>query len=153
MISSVVCGKASKTQVDIYTFHVSSGPLSQPLLRGKAIHHVLILTGELQRCRACLEAKGVRVGVPRRTTSRAGRSTETVQIDLSGLYEASIGWSDQLIIVVDSAWRRMWPYGMKSMAETTMFAHTLLTDMTPRNRAVSTRTTACLLYTSDAADE
>ena len=86
--------------------------------------------------------KGVRVGEPRRATSRAGRSMETVQIDLSGLYEASIGGSVQLIIVVDSAWRRMRPHAMKSMAETTMFVHRLLTDMTRRNRAVSTRTTA-----------
>ena len=91
--------------VDINHFHFSSAYLRERLLRETARQHGITLTGVLQPCGGCLEAKVVRAGVPRRTTSRAGKPMETVHIDLVDPYEASMGGSVYLIMFVDSASR------------------------------------------------
>ena len=94
-------GKPAKV-LDINDFHFSSGPLNERLLGETAQQHGITLTGVLQSCGGCLEAKGVRGGVPRRTTLRAGRPMETAHTDLAGPYEASMGGSLYLIMFVDS---------------------------------------------------
>ena len=104
-------GKPAKV-LDINHFHFS-GHLNERLLRETAQQHGITLTGVLQPCGECLAAKGVRGGVPRRTTSRAGRPMETGHIDLAGPYEASMGGSLYLIMFVDNTSRWMRPYGMK----------------------------------------
>ena len=99
------------------SFYFSSGQLNERLLRGTAKRQGVILTGILQLSDVCLEAKGVRAGVPRRTTSRAGKPMETVHIDLCGPNEASMGPSVSLTMLVDIASRLMWACGMKSKSE------------------------------------
>ena len=102
------------------TFHFSSGHLNERLLREPAKQQDVTLTGVLQPCGGYLEAKGVRAGVPRRTTSHAGTPMKTVRMELAGAYEASLGGSVYLIMFVDSASRWVRPYGMKSKSETTL---------------------------------
>ena len=121
-------GKPVK-MVDINHFHFSTGHLGENLLRATALQHGIISTGVLQPCAGCVEAKGVRAGVPRRTTSRAARPMETAHIDLAGPYEASIGGSVYLIMLVDSASRWMRPYGMKKKSETTAYVKKFIADM------------------------
>ena len=83
-----------------------------------------------------MKAKGVRAGLPKRTTSRAGTPMETVNIDLAGPYEASFGRSIYRIMFVDRPSRWMRLYDIKSKLETTMFAQMFLADInymgTPR---------------------
>ena len=81
------------------------------------------------RSAGCVEAKGVRAGVPRRTTSRAARPMETAHIDLAGPYEASTGGSIYLIMLVDRASRWMRPYWMKKKSETTAYVKEFIADM------------------------
>ena len=121
-------GKAVK-RIDVNTFHFSSGHLNERLLRKTAKKQGVILTGVLQPCGGCLEAKGLRIGVPRRTASRARWPMETVHIDLAGPYEPSMGGSVYLIMFVDSASRWMRSYGMASKAETTKYVQRFLADM------------------------
>ena len=59
-------GKPEKV-FDINHFHVSSGHQHERLLRQTAQQHGITLTGVLQPCGGCLEAKGIRSGTPRRT--------------------------------------------------------------------------------------
>ena len=115
--------------VDINHFNFSTRYLGENLLRATARQHGKILTGVLQPCAGCVEVKGVRAGVPRRTTSRAARPMETVHIDLAGPSEASMGGSVYLIMFVDSAsrWRR--PSGMKKKSKTTAYAKKFIADM------------------------
>ena len=94
-------------RIDINHFHVSSGHFNERLLRETTQQHGVTLTGVLQPCGGCLEAKRVRAWVPRGTTSRAGKPMETMHIDLAGPYEASMGGSVCLIMFVDSASRWM----------------------------------------------
>ena len=100
----IAVGNPSKS-ININHFHVSSGHLNERLLRETAQQHGVTLTGVLPPCCGCLEAKEVRAGVPRRTTSRAGKPMETAHADLAGPYEASMGGSVYLIMFVDSASR------------------------------------------------
>ena len=97
--------------------HVSSGHVNKRLLRETAGQHGFALTGVLQPCGGCLEAKDVRAGVPRKTISDAGRPMETVHINLAGPYEAFMGGSHYLIMFADSASRWMQPYGMRNESE------------------------------------
>ena len=131
-------GKPAKS-IDINHFHVSSGHLNKRLLRETAQQHGVTLTGVLQPCGGCLEEKGVRAGVPRRTTSRAGKPMETLHIDLAGPYEASMGGSVYLIMFVDSASRWMRPCGMRKKSETTTYVRKFVADM--NNMAASVRIT------------
>ena len=121
-------GKAVR-RIDNNIFHFYSGHPNERSLRETAKQKGVILTGVLQPCGGCLEAKGVRARVPPRTTSRARRPMETVHIDPAGPYEPSIGGSVYLIMFVDSASRWMRPYGMASKAETTKYVQTFLADM------------------------
>ena len=132
-------GKPEKV-VDIYHFHVSSGHQHERPLRQTTQQHGIILTGVLQPCGGCLEAKGIRAGTPRRTTSRAGRPMETVHIYLSVPYEASLGGSVYLIMFVDSASRWMRPYGMRRKCETTAYVQKFLADMNEMGRPNCFRT-------------
>ena len=100
--------------IDIYHFHVSSGHLNERPLWETAGQHGITLTAVLQPCGGCLEAKGARAGVPRKTTSRASKLMETVHIDLAGPYEAIMGGSYYLIVFVDSASRWIRPYQMRT---------------------------------------
>ena len=120
--------------IDINHCHVSSGHLNERLLRETDQQHGVTLTGVLQPCGGCLEAKGVRVGVPRRTVSRAGKPIETVHIDLAGPYEASMGESVYLIMFVDSASRWMRPYGMRKKSEITTYVRKFVADMNNMRR-------------------
>ena len=88
-------------------FH-SISHLTECVLRETAWQRGVFLTGALQPCGGGLEAKGVREEVPRRTASRAGRSMATVHIELADPYEASMGESLYLVILVDrvSWWMR-----------------------------------------------
>ena len=132
-------GKPIKSE-DINHFHVSSGHLNERLLRERAHQHGVTSTGVLQPCGGCLEAKGVQAGVPRRTTSRAGKPMETVHIDLAGPYEASVGGSVCLIMFVDSASRWMRPYGMRKKSETTTYVRKFVADMNNMGRPHCFRT-------------
>ena len=105
--------------IDISYFQSSFGHKHERLLREMVQQHGITLTGMLQPCGGCFEAKGIRAGTSRRTTSREGRSMETVHIDLSGSYEASLGGSVFLIMFVDSAPSWMRSYGVKRKSETT----------------------------------
>ena len=87
-----------------------------------------------------MEAKGVRVGVPRRKSSRAGRPMETVHIDLYGPYEASMGGSIHLIMFVGSASRWMRPYGMRRKSETTTYVQKFFADINAMGRPRCFRT-------------
>ena len=136
---SFTVGKPEKV-IDINHFHASSGHQHERLLRQTAQQHGVTLMGVLQPCGGCLEAKRIRAGTPRRTTSRAGRPMETVHIDLSGPYEASLGGSVYLIMFVDSASRWMRPYGMRRKCETTAYVQTFLADMNGMGRPNCFRT-------------
>ena len=59
---------------------------------------------------------------------------ETVHIDLSGPYEASLGGSVCMIMFLDSASRWMWPYGMRRKSETTAYVQMFLADMNGMGR-------------------
>ena len=74
-------------------------------VRKTAKQQGITLTGILQPRDGCLVPKDVRAGVPRRTTSRAGKPMEAVHIDLSCPYEASMGGTVYLIMFVDSTSR------------------------------------------------
>ena len=124
--------------IDINHFH-SSGHLSESLVRETARQYGITLPGELRPCSGCLEVKGMRAGVPRRTTSRAGRPMETVNIDSAGPYEASMGGSAYLIMFVDNASRWMRPYGMNK-SETTMYVQKFIADMNNQGRPLCFRT-------------
>ena len=126
--------------IDNNHFHVSSGHLNEHLLRETAGQHGTTLTGELQPCDGCSEAKGVRAGVPRRMISRARRTMETVHIDLAGPYEVSMCGSHHLIMFVDSASRWMRPYGMRTKSETTAYIQTFLADTNAMGRPLCFRT-------------
>ena len=76
----------------------------------------------------------MRAGVPRRTTSRAGKPMETAHIDLAGPCEASMGGSVYLIMFVDSASRWMRPYGMRKKSETTTYVRKFVADMSNMGR-------------------
>ena len=80
-------------------------PLERRIVEGTAWQHGISLTGMLRPCGERLEANGVRKEVPRRMTSRAGRSMATVHIDLDDPYEASMGESLYLLILIDRASR------------------------------------------------
>ena len=114
--------------IDINHIQVSSGHQREHLLRQTAQQHGITLTGVLQSCGGCLEVKGIRAGTVRRTTSRAGKPVDTVHIDLSGPYEASLGGSVYLITFVDSASRWMRPYGMRRKSETTAYVQKFIAD-------------------------
>ena len=114
---------------DINHFHFFTDHLGENLLSATAQQHGKFLTGVLQPCAGCVEGKGVRAGVPRRTTSRAATPMETVHIDLAGPYEASMGGSVYLIMFVESASRWMRPYGIKKKSETTAHVIKFIADM------------------------
>ena len=71
-IYPITVGKPTKSMENNHC-HVSSDHLNGRLLKGTAPQHVATITGVLQPCGTCLEAKGARAGVPRDTTSRAGK--------------------------------------------------------------------------------
>ena len=122
------CVGEPEKRIDVNMFDCPSGHLNESLLRKAAKPQDVTLTGTLQPCEGCLEAKGVRAGVLRRTTSRAERPMETVHIDLAGPYEASMGEWIYLIMFVYSAsrWTRL--YGMKNKSETTAFVKKFVAD-------------------------
>ena len=132
-------GKPTKS-VDINHVRVSSSHLNERLMRETPKQHGVTLTGVLQPSGGCLEAKGVRAGLPRRTTSRAGKLVATVHIDLAGPYEASVGGSVYLITFVDSASRWMRPYGMRKKSETTTYVRKFVADMNNMERPHCFRT-------------
>ena len=105
-----------------------------------AQQHGITPTGVLQPCGSCLEAKGTRSGTPRRTTSRTGRPMETVLIDWSTRYEASVGESVYLIMFVERASRWMRPYGMRRKFENTALVQKFLADMNGMGRPNCSRT-------------
>lgn len=76
----------------------------------------------------------MRTGVPRRTTSRAGKTLKTVHIDQAGPYEASMGGFVNLIMFVDSAWRWMEPYRVKTKSESVTYVWKFVTDITNMGR-------------------
>ena len=82
----------------------------------------------------------MRAGVPRRTTSRAGKPMETVHIDLAGPYEAFVRGSVYLIMFVDIASRWMRPYGMREKSETTTYVRKFVADMNNMGRPHCFRT-------------
>ena len=90
---------------------------------------MITLTGVLQPCDGCLEAKGIRAGTRWRMTSRAERPMESAYTYLSGPYEAYLGESVYLIMFVDNASRCMRPYGMRRKSETTAYVQKFLADM------------------------
>ena len=59
---------------------------------------------------------------------------ETVHIDVSGPYEASLGGSGHPIKFVDSASRWMRPYGMRRKSKTTAYGQNFLADMNGMGR-------------------
>ena len=120
--------------IDINHFHVSSGHLNERLLREAAGQHRITLKGVLQPCGGWLEAKGVRAGVPRRTTSRPRTPMGTVHIDLAGPSEASMGGSRHLIMFVDKASRWARPYGMRAKSETPAYVQKVLADTSAKER-------------------
>ena len=110
-------------------FCVSSGHVNERLSSETAQQHRMTLTGMLQPCGECLEAKGVQAGVPRETISRAGKPVETVHIDLAGPYEASVGGSVDLIMFVGSPSRRVRPHGMRNILETVIIVRKFVADV------------------------
>ena len=121
-------GKPVK-MADVNHFHFSTDHLGENLLRATARQHGKFLTGVLQPCAGCVEAKGVRAGVLQRTTSHAARPMETMHIDLAGPYDASMGGSVYLIMFVDSALRWMRPFGIENKSETTAHVNKFIADM------------------------
>ena len=70
--------------VDINDFHCAHAHVHEDLLRKTAKQLGVQLTGELQPCRGCSEAKGLRRPIPRSTHTRAAKSASRVFVDLSG---------------------------------------------------------------------
>ncbi|CAM9733137.1 unnamed protein product [Sphacelaria rigidula] len=75
---------SSPQTADINEFHCSHAHVHEDLLRKTAKQQGKQLAGELQPCRGCSEAKGLRAPVPRSTHTRAAKSASRVFVDLSG---------------------------------------------------------------------
>ncbi|CAM9389968.1 unnamed protein product, partial [Sphacelaria rigidula] len=69
---------------DINELHCSHAHVHEDLRRKTAKQQGNQLAGELQPCRGCSEAKGLRAPIPRSTHTRAAKSAPRVFVDLSG---------------------------------------------------------------------
>ncbi|CAB1112502.1 unnamed protein product [Ectocarpus sp. CCAP 1310/34] len=121
-------GKPTKI-IDVNLLHVSSSHANEFLLRELAKQHGLRLTGVLQPCGGCLQAKGKKAGVPHQLGTRAERPHDLWHIDLCGPMTASLGGSFFMIMFVDSFSRWMKLYGMRRKSDTLAFVKKFLADM------------------------
>ncbi|CAM9481085.1 unnamed protein product, partial [Sphacelaria rigidula] len=74
----------SPQTADINEFHCSHAHVHEDLLSKTAKQQGKQRAGELQPCRGCSEAKGLRAPIPRSTHTRAAKSACRVFVDLSG---------------------------------------------------------------------
>ncbi|CAB1100039.1 unnamed protein product [Ectocarpus sp. CCAP 1310/34] len=82
----------------------------------------------MKPCVGCVEAKGRRAPVPRRST-RAAVPFGKVHIDLTGPSSDALDVSRYLIMFVDSALRWQRGYGMRAKSDTLKFVQRSLADM------------------------
>ena len=80
------------------------------------------LTGELFSCSTCLMSKSNRAPTAHRTTARAKRPIELVDIDTAGPIPASLGGSRYVVMFADSAFRLQHPYGTRFNSEASIIA-------------------------------
>lgn len=100
-------GKA-KQDVDVNFFEVSRAHLNETLLRATADQRGFNLTGELLLpCSRCLEAKGPRSTISRRSGERVSDVPGTVHLDLTGPCVRSLGSSAFMLGCLDSRSRFM----------------------------------------------
>ena len=110
-------GKPTR-EVDINFFHVSLAHANEALLRATAEQQGITLTGTLQPCSGCLEAKGRRAGIPRHLGLRASTVLGIVHLDLTGPHPRTLGGSTYMLACVDSKSRFMMLYGLARKADT-----------------------------------
>ena len=121
-------GKPTK-DVDINFFHVSLSHANETLLRATAEQQGIQLTGVLQPCAGCAEAKGRRASVSRRHGLRAGAVLDVVHLDLTGPHPRTLGGSYYMLMCVDSKSRLMMPYGLVRKSDTLAMVKRFIADV------------------------
>ncbi|CAM9754360.1 unnamed protein product, partial [Sphacelaria rigidula] len=126
------CASAYAT-ADINDFHCSHAHVHEDLLRKTAKQQGKQLAGELQSCRGCSEAKGLRVPIPRSTHTRAAKSASSVFVDLYGPKPVeSYGGKSYTMIVRDDHSRYTKLYFLRKKGEAERYFAQCIEWVSPR---------------------
>ncbi|CAN0031190.1 unnamed protein product, partial [Sphacelaria rigidula] len=123
----------SPQTADINEFHCSHAHVHKDLLRKTAKQQGKQLAGELQPCRGCSEAKGLRAPIPRSTHTRAAKSASRVFADLSGPKPVkSDGGKSYTMIVRDDHSRHTKLYFLRQKDEAERYFAKYIAWVSPR---------------------
>ena len=104
-------------KVDINEAHELLGHVGERSLRDTAKTLEWDLTGQLEVCTGCTEAKAKATAVPKNTTVKATRPGERLFTDISGPYANSVIGSRYWIMVVDDYSRMKWSFFRKNKSD------------------------------------
>ncbi|CAM9912655.1 unnamed protein product [Sphacelaria rigidula] len=128
----------SPQTADINEFHCAHAHVHEDLLQKTAKQQGKQLAGELQPCRGCSEAKGLRAPIPRSTHTRAAKSASKVFVDLSGPKPVkSNGGKSYTMIVRDDDSRHTKLYFLRKKDEAERYFAKYIAWVSPRKMRLS----------------